>query len=130
MWSNSFSNGRPIREVSGWELQNGGTIVMPFHRNGLHFSYNDYLEDHGNGANFHVKINDRWYHVSSHIHTHPSYNNGRIGLTGSSYDPAGDYGLLMYTGLPYMDVIYNNKIHRVSYNYYKNIWNVLKIWSW
>ena len=33
MWDKSFENGVPKREVSGWELKNGGVIVLPYHKN-------------------------------------------------------------------------------------------------
>ncbi len=134
MWRNSFynENGKfgPAREVSGWELQNGGTVVMPYYRNTLKMSHNDYQKIRGNGAGLEVQFSGVFYPVKTHLHTHADYHGGDIGMSGRHEPPEaryGDYLLYRNTGLPYLHVLYNGKIYKVSYSYK---WEIDKVWKW
>lgn len=132
MWNKSFDNeyGKfgPAREVSGWDIKGGRTIVMPYYDNGLKRSENNYQNWKGNGAGLEVEFNGVWYPVETHVHTHPDYFGGKIGLTGSPDNIVGDYEFFLHTGLDHMNVIYNNKIHKVWYDYYNKKWDPIKIW--
>ena len=134
MWNKSFynENGRfgPAREVSGWAIKGGKTIVMPYYKNTPKESHNRYQKIRGNGAGLEVQFNGVYYPVKTHVHSHPLYNEGDIGLSGTHIpgDQRADYKLFRDTGLPYIHVLYNNKVHRVSYPYYK--WEIEEVWSW
>ncbi len=121
MWMNSFSNGKPIREVSGWELQNGGTIVMPYHENTLRMSKNKWQPVEKN----HVKFNSTWYPIYTHVHTHPSFY--LFGNPGLSTGALSDEHMFYRLSVP-LHVIYNGHIFEADY-YQKN-WRILRIWKW
>ena len=103
---------------------------MPYYKNSLRKSFNKYQKIRGNGAGLEVEFNGSYYPVESFTHTHGAYNHGKIGLSGDPGDIKGDYKLYMYVGLDYMNVIYNNKVHKVWYDYYNKKWDYKNIWTW
>ncbi len=134
MWNKSFNNEfgnfGPAREVSGWELKGGGTIVMPYYKNLPRKCFNSYQNSRGNSAGLEVEFNGQYYPVETHVHTHPMYNSGNIGLSGSPQKIEGDYQLLYDLDLDYINVIYNNKIHKAYYDFYNKQWDFLNVWTW
>jgi hypothetical protein len=73
LWKNSFDeNGNPIREVSGWELENGDAIALPYDKNSVSRSYNDALPVRGKAGNLNVEFKGNRYQVGTHAHTHPT----------------------------------------------------------
>jgi hypothetical protein len=77
-----------------------------------------------------VKFNAVYYPVKKHVHTHPDYYGGKIGLSGSPEKVYGDYQLLRDTGLDYINVLFNGKIHQVEYNSHIKDWKFINIWIW
>ncbi len=125
MWDNSFQNGQPIREVSGWDLQKGATIVMPFNNNGIGYSHNDYLGFRRTNNGIDVKFGNSWYTISSHVHTHP-----QMYLYPSPYDPGfseADIRMNSFTGAP-INVLYNRMGFRGDF--FLGRWNILNYWTW
>jgi len=58
------------------------------------------------------------------------YYGGKIGLSGSPEKVYGDYQLLRDTGLDYINVLFNGKIHQVEYNSHIKDWKFINIWIW
>ncbi|GAI98684.1 unnamed protein product, partial [marine sediment metagenome] len=107
MWTNSFdAKGNPRVEISAWKTDKG-IIVMPYYKNGIDYSYNDYLKVRTIDGSRYVTYNDNQYLITGHVHTHPSYNNGNIGLSG------GDYDMINYIHGP-INVLWNNRIWQVN----------------
>ncbi len=124
MWDNSFSDGDPLREVSAWELENGDAIVLPYDKNGLHYSDNSALsvsKANSQGGRM-VKFNGKAYAISTHVHTHPSiHSDGGIGLSGMS----GDAAMYNFLKRP-IHVLYNKSLYSATYSakgrwYWKNL---------
>ena len=85
LWENSFDeNGNPIREVSGWELDNGDAIALPYDKNHLTpeggaISYNDGLPLFGKPGKLAVGFKGQEYAIDTHTHTHPLSHRGFYG---------------------------------------------------
>lgn len=132
MWEKSFHNGKPVREVSGWDLQNGGTIVMPFHNNKLKNSQNDHLPYRRVNGNISVKFGNNWYPVSTHVHSHP-----QIYRSPAPYDPGlsvpqrgvqgSDLDMNIFINSP-IRVLYNRQVFEADF--YNGQWNILNHWTW
>ena len=77
LWENSFDeNGNPIREVSGWELENGDAIALPYDKNytdegGTFRSVNDHLLIRKIKGKLAVQFKRSKYYIDTHTHTHP-----------------------------------------------------------
>lgn len=78
LWKNSFdADGNPIREASGWELENGNAIALPFDKNhvakdGTYVSFNDALDVvPGKFQTKWVQFKGNKYQINTHAHTHP-----------------------------------------------------------
>jgi hypothetical protein len=124
MWDNSFEDGNPIREVSGWELEEGGIIVLPFGENIIGMSDNTGLtlskpDAYGRRS---VEFDGKWHKISTHVHTHPKIDTrGLIGL--SKVD--GDAGMYKFLNRP-IHILYNKNLYSATYSsknrwYYKNL---------
>lgn len=88
MYKNSFDeNGNPIREVAGWNLSDGGVLVLPFERNGKDFSEWKSLPIYKTKTGrLYLQFNGKKHFIESFIHTHPiEWNNPNnpIGLSSS-----------------------------------------------
>jgi RHS repeat-associated protein len=132
MWENSFSeSGAPIREVSGWELEDGNTIVMPHSQNGIDYSVNNYLKVKRINNALKVKFANHWYPILTHVHTHP-----RVFLSPDFYNPGlsiprkdkmgSDLDMNKIMGRS-IHVLYN---HQVIEAHFMGNWNILNHWSW
>lgn len=107
MWRNSFdAMDNPRVEISAWQTTNG-TIVMPYYRNSLRISYNDYLPIRTINSQKNVYYNNIWNVITGHIHTHPSYNNGNIGVS------SGDYDMGVWLGMPTI-ILWNNRVWQIN----------------
>jgi hypothetical protein len=72
MWDNTNNAlGEPLREVSGWELENGDVIVLPYNKNTSKESYNDALKllSEGNQKYAYVVFKGKTYKIATHVHT-------------------------------------------------------------
>ena len=126
MWEKSFSaGGKPIREVSGWVLNDGRVITLPYAENRAKRSKNDWLKLKRINDKMHVEFNDKWHPIYTHIHTHPSYYY--FGDPGLSKGPNSDEDMFRRINVP-IQVIYNGAIFEADY-YYNN-WRILKRWQW
>ncbi len=58
------------------------------------------------------------------------YNSGKIGLLGSHLpdEQTGDYEMFIWSGLPYIHVMYNNEVYRVAYPTVK--WDIINLGTW
>ncbi len=54
-----------------------------------------------------VYYNDSWNIITGHIHTHPSYNNGEIGVSG------GDYDMGVWIEMP-TTILWNNRVWQIN----------------
>jgi len=124
MWDFSFKDGVAIREVSAWELENGGTIMLPYDKNELGKSYNNALsisKMDAKGTRY-VKYNGKWYAISGHAHTHPSIDpTGKIGLSDA------DMRVFNQLRKP-LTILYDKKIYSVTRG--KNGWNFSNKGTW
>ena len=116
MWNISFdNNGNPEVETSAWLIKNGnrlGVIVLPNNRNGLRYSYNDFLAVRTRNGLRQVKFEGfggAWYDILGHIHTHPSFDNGVIGVS------EGDREMIRYIGRP-IQILWNNRVWEINRN--------------
>lgn len=106
MWKNSFdANGNPRVEISAWQISKG-TIVMPYYKNFLAKSYNDYLPIETIDGKKNVYYNNSWNVITGHIHTHPCYNNGSIGI---KYD----YDIVAWLKMP-ITILWNNHVWQLN----------------
>lgn len=133
MWWKSFQEGKPIREVSGWELQNGGTIVMPYHKNEIGVSHNNFLSHKRTGGRLDVKFGNQWYAVSTHVHTHPQIYRSPVPFDpGLSLPMPGRSGsdLNMFRFLNYtpIHVLYNRRVFVADF--YMGRWNIVNHFIW
>jgi|GEM_PF-1880115 len=124
MWDKSFENGVPIRETSAWELENGGTIMLPYDKNELRTSYNNALpvsKIDSNGTRY-VKFNGKWYAISGHAHTHPHIDpTGKIGLSTQ------DIRVYNQIGKP-LTILYNKTIYSASHSSRGWVWSNKGTW--
>ena len=103
MYMNSYDlNNNPLVEISAWIISSG-VIVMPYYKNSLRVSYNDYLAIKTFDNERYVYYNNTWNLILGHIHTHPSYNNNQIGVSQS------DYSMMDWLGRP-ITILWNNRI--------------------
>lgn len=116
MWDNSFdANMNASVETSAWIIRNGdrqGIIVMPNVCNGLRFCYNDYLLVRYIGKTPQVRYDGfggGWFDITGHIHTHPSYNDGFIGISNA------DRQMSLYLGKG-IYVLWNNRVWIIEGN--------------
>jgi hypothetical protein len=121
MWDNSFENGIPKREVSGWLLRDGGIIVLPFSGNKVGDSYNDALprsKEYANGR--FVKFEGKWRPIKTHAHTHPSKDpsNG-IGLVND--EDTGDAKMFNFVRNSLI-ILYNGNIYSADFSNYRGCW--------
>lgn len=130
MWNKSFNNGNgrfgPAREVSGFALQSGKTIVMPYHNNTVSQSDNSYLKLQGGFRQ--VKFNNQWHPVLTHIHTHPQFAPAKDNPIGLS---RRDLRLQQTIGRPIF-IIYDRAIYSVdgTYDHGKEMWNFEELMIW
>jgi hypothetical protein len=118
MWDNSFENGSPKREVSGWELENGNIVVEPYGDNTVTKSTNSLLEMKG-GKGLYSEYNGKIYKIKTNIHTHPSMDpTGGIGLYKTS---ASDIRMYQTINKP-LTILYN----RTAYS----AWFTKGRWGW
>jgi hypothetical protein len=110
MWDNSFEDGEPIREVSGWELEEGGMIVLPFDKNRIDESRNDALKVIKIRGKRYVQFDGKNYAVATHVHTHPM-------VAGPAAHPIGlseaDLRLQRQLGSP-IHILYDKKVYSVN----------------
>jgi hypothetical protein len=130
MWENSFTtSGAPIREVSGWELEDGRTIVMPYFKNSLHESDNSYLRTRGNASE--VRFNRDWYRVSTHIHSHPEFRTiTNLGLSiPNPRNPSkgSDLQMIDFLGRP-IHLLYGGHLYGVDFYFGK--WEIKNLGTW
>ncbi len=127
MWDNTNNaKGDPWREVSGWELENGDVIVLPFNKNDKYSSYNDALTVKSDGSKMYgyVIFNGKTYKIATHVHTHPG--------TGPSNNPlqisTSDLRMIQKVQGP-IHIIQNKTVYSVdgSYNYQTGMYNYKKI---
>ncbi|MBW6496807.1 MAG: hypothetical protein K0B09_00325 [Bacteroidales bacterium] len=125
MWNISFdNNGNPKVETSAWLIKNGnrlGVIVLPNNRNGLRYSYNDFLAVRTRNGLRQVRFEGfggAWYDILGHIHTHPSFDNGVIGVS------EGDREMIRYIGRT-IQILWNNRVWEINRN-----GNVLDLGGW
>ncbi len=130
MWNKSFNNEfgnfGPVREVSGFQLQSGKVMVMPYYANKINKAFNNYQETRGNWQE--VKFNNQWHLISTHIHTHPrlaAQKDNPIGLSGDDLDVQRGFGKPIL-------IIYDRAIYSIdgTYNYEKDIWNFEELMIW
>ncbi|MGB3852103.1 MAG: DUF6443 domain-containing protein [Tunicatimonas sp.] len=113
---NSFDkNGNPIREVSGWELENGDAIALPYDKNyvtkgGTYVSRNDALNVVPG------KFNTKWvqfkgtgYQIHTHAHTHPQ----SYGLYPQGYQGGPDAAMIRFVNNP-IRILHNSNLYRVG----------------
>ena len=108
MWRESFAYGIPIKENSGWELENNAVIVLPNNENTRRASKNDFLPaGPSDDGNYYVRFKKTTYKVYSHVHTHP--NSGGLGLSEA------DATMNLKIGKP-LHIIYERNVYYVKYN--------------
>ena len=128
MWHHSVVNGVPTREVSAWELEDGGIIVLPYDENGIDYSHNNALKVVKIDGKRYVQFNGKDYAIATHVHTHPE-------MAGPSAHPIGlsqsDLNLQKQMGVP-INIIYNRCIYSIdgTYNYREKVWNYKYIGTW
>ena len=124
MWNNSFDgDGNPIREVSGWELENGGVIVLPYDKNyiakdGTYISFNDGLPIGLIKGKPAVAFKGSKYFINTHIHTHPQ----SYGLYPSGYSGGPDAALIRQLGRP-IHILHKLNLYRVGVGKNGTFWN-------
>ncbi len=131
MYKNSIDkNGNAIREVAGWNLSDGGVVVLPFERNGKDFSEWKSLPIYKTKTGrLYLQFNGNKHFIESFIHTHLiEWNNPKnpIGISGS------DLKLIQLLKQP-IQIIYRNRIiYSVdgTYNHSFNTYNYNTVGSW
>ena len=124
LWESSFDeNGNPIREVSGWELENGDAIALPYDKNyiaddGTFVSYNDGLPVRGKPGNLNVEFKGSRYRVGTHTHTHPQ----SYGLYPKGYSGGPDASMIRLVGKP-IHILHRANLYRVGLRSNGTFWN-------
>jgi hypothetical protein len=123
MWDNTNNAlGEPLREVSGWELENGDVIVLPYNKNTSKESYNDALKllSEGDQKYAYVVFKGKTYKIATHVHTHPG--------TGTPTNPiqlsSSDLNMIENVKAP-INIIQNKRVYSVdgTYNYQTRMFN-------
>lgn len=126
MWENSFKDGQPYKELSGWELEDGGTLVLPHDKNTVDKSYNNALKIVRKQDELYAKYKGAYHKIKTHVHTHPTITpNNPIGLSIS------DLSLIKIVGKP-IHILYDSKLYSIdgSYNYKLNRYNFKDLGKW
>lgn len=127
MWDNTNNAlGEPLREVSGWELENGDVIVLPYNKNTSKESYNDALKllSEGDQKYAYVVFKGKTYKIATHVHTHPG--------TGTPTNPiqlsSSDLNMIENVKAP-INIIQNKRVYSVdgTYNYQTRMFNYREI---
>lgn len=127
MWDNTNNAlGEPLREVSGWELENGDVIVLPYNKNTSKESYNDALKllSEGNQKYAYVVFKGKTYKIATHVRTHPG--------TGTPTNPiqisSSDLNMIENVKAP-INIIQNKRVYSVdgTYNYQTRMFNYREI---
>ena len=128
MWKNSFVNGKPAREVSAWELENGDLIMLPYDKNNRTTSCNDALTVGRIKGKLHVQFNGEYYPIKTHVHTHPTQASPTAHPIGLSTQ---DLRMQRTVGNP-IHILYNKAIYSIdgTYNYATKVWNYKYIGTW
>jgi RHS repeat-associated protein len=135
MWDNSFVDGKPYREVSAWELENGDMIMLPYNKNKIDISYNKALKTTigKTTGNRYVYFNGKRYEISTHAHTHPQMVTTQQIMKGSNPIGIGpsDLKLQQRIGRP-IHILYNRAIYSFpgTYNHEMNMYNFKRIGTW
>ena len=132
MWKNSFADGVAVREVSAWEIDGEGLIMLPFDKNGLRDSRNNALSLKMDSQGVReVEFNGKWYKVSGHAHTHPE-----IDPTGYKWMRTGDIpmfnqlnGNRVHNKIP-LTILYDKQIYHSIYNSRTKLWNSTLQGTW
>ncbi|REG90716.1 type I restriction endonuclease [Algoriphagus antarcticus] len=116
LWKNSFdANGNSIRELSGWELENGNAIALPYDKNyiakdGTYVSFNDALDVvPGEFRTRWVQFKGQKYQINTHAHTHPQ----SYGLIPPGYKGGPDALMIKFVNNP-IKILHNANLFRVG----------------
>ncbi|MGI6073564.1 MAG: RHS repeat-associated core domain-containing protein [Fermentimonas sp.] len=121
MWDNTI---KKDRELSGWELENGGIIVLPFDENTDNVSHNGSLQKSLKTGKYYKSFNCKRYEISTHVHTHPG--------SGPSDNPIqfskSDLKMIQKLNTS-IHIIQNKRIYSFdgTYNYRTKMWNYKEI---
>lgn len=121
MWNNTVKYNR---EISGWELKNGGVIVLPFDKNTNNESNNGSLQRSLKTGKYYKSFNKVRYEISTHVHTHPG--------SGPPNNPIqfSDFDLRMIQKLnTSIHIIQNKRVYSFdgTYNFQTKMWNYTEI---
>lgn len=127
MWDNTNNAlGEPLREVSGWELENGDVIVLPYNKNTSKESYNDALKllSEGDQKYAYVVFKGKTYKIATHVHTHP----GTCTPTNPIQLSSSDLNMIENVKAP-INIIQNKRVYSVdgTYNYQTRMFNYREI---
>ena len=124
LWENSFDeNGNPIREVSGWELENGDAIALPYDKNytaknGAFRSVNDHLTVGKIKGKLAVQFKRSKYYIDTHTHTHPQ----SYGLYPAGYKGGPDAVLINRINRP-IHILHRANLYRVGLRSNGKFWS-------
>ena len=123
LWENSFNeNGEAIREVSGWELENGDAIALPYDKNTLdHSEWGALKTGTLKRGGIGVQFKDRIYKLKTSTHTHPQ---NRYSSDGRLYAPklsTADKIHISNTRFKTINVLYNRNLYQLGSGFRKKL---------
>lgn len=123
LWKNSFdADGNPIREVSGWELENGDGIALDYSENTISKSkWNSLKTGKLKSGGIGVEFNRRIYRAITSAHTHPRND---FAPDGSLFVPRlsqSDKIHIDVTGFKTIHILYDRRLWLTGSGNIKNL---------
>jgi hypothetical protein len=123
LWKKSFDkDGKPVREVNGWELENGDAIALDYSENTINISkWNSLKFGKMKGGGVGVEFKGVKYKVVTSAHTHPRNDFTSDGKLYAPNLSPSDKLHIDATGLKTIHVLYNKNIWLLGSGNRKNL---------